>query len=86
MQKKLRRWTDEEEQMILNYPFNDKLVADTLGRTVHAVKIKRYRLLKEQKEKETQRKLYKFIDAAIFFLILLITVFCVIAAAIMKHV
>lgn len=86
MQNKLRRWTNDEERMILNYPFNDKLVADTLGRTVRAIKIKRYRLLKEQEEIESQRRIYKFIDAAIFFLVLFITVFCVIATAIMKHV
>lgn len=86
MQKKLRRWTDEEEQMILNFPFNDKLVADTLGRTVHAVKIKRYRLLRGKKERESQKKIYRFIDAVIFFLVLLITIFCVIAAVVMKRV
>lgn len=86
MQKKLRRWTEEEEQMILNFPFNDKLVADTLGRTVHAVKIKRYRLLRGQKERESQKRIYRFIDAVIFFLVLLITIFCVIAAVVMKRV
>lgn len=86
MQKKLRRWTEEEEQMILNFPFNDKLVADTLGRTVHAVKIKRYRLLRGKKERESQKRIYRFIDAVIFFLVLLITIFCVIAAVVMKRV
>jgi hypothetical protein len=43
-----RRYTDDEDSMILESPFRDHVIAEKLGRTVPAIQVRRHTLKKNK--------------------------------------